>query len=322
MACCTCNGVRARCICVKNGTSCVSCLPRKSGSCSNTLQSRQEKGRIEDRHLSVWRPSDPVDPGDSVDRSKVWSNKHSSQNNNHINQNLTSTSVAPSERRSFVVDNDSLSADGRVNVDDLMVQAFGAKFEHNNSSINVDEVCVWNECWKKIVQLQGKQYDLPGGAIGRKYVELLSKEVTQLACGNYPADRFIVFCAVVLQRDRMIRKGNDIRRVLERRMAMWCRGEYDQLIQEAVRCDKLLKNSNKRDFDDQHIVKIFTRLMLKGNVRAVVRWLSEKGRCKVLNHNEVAPTKNKEGSVLFKHQLLMYCTRNIQILKFLLSRHC
>ena len=101
--------------------------------------------------------------------------------------------------------------------------------------------------WKKIVQLQGKQYDLPGGAIGMKYFELLSKEVTQLACSNYPADRFIVFCAVVLQRDRMIRKGNDIRRVLENRMAMWCRGEYDQLIQEAVRCDKLLKNSNKRD---------------------------------------------------------------------------
>ena len=69
----------------------------------------------------------------------------------------------------------------------------------------------------------------------------------------------------------MIRKGNDIRRVLERRMAMWCRGEYDQLIQEAVRCDKLLKNSNKRDFDDQHIVKIFTRLMLKGNYGGFLR---------------------------------------------------
>ena len=125
MVCCTCNGVRARCvrcICVKNGTPCVSCLPRKSGSCSNTLQSREEKGRIEDRHLSVWRPSDPDDPGGPVDRSEVWSNKHGSQNNNHKNQNLTSTSVAPSERRSFVVDNDSLSADGRVDVDDLIVQ--------------------------------------------------------------------------------------------------------------------------------------------------------------------------------------------------------
>ena len=148
MACCTCNGVRARCvrcICVKNGTPYVSCLPRKSGSCSITLQSRQEKGRIQDHHLSVWRPSDLVDPCNPVDRSEVWSNKHSSQNNNHINQSLTSTSVAPSERRSFVVGNDSLSADGYVDVDDLMVQAFGAKFEHNNSSINVDEVCVWNE---------------------------------------------------------------------------------------------------------------------------------------------------------------------------------
>ena len=40
MACCTCNGVRARCvrcICVKNGTPCASCLPRKSGSCSIIL---------------------------------------------------------------------------------------------------------------------------------------------------------------------------------------------------------------------------------------------------------------------------------------------
>ena len=42
--CCTCNGKNAackRCVCVRSGRPCVSCLPLRERCCVNTLQHRQ-----------------------------------------------------------------------------------------------------------------------------------------------------------------------------------------------------------------------------------------------------------------------------------------
>jgi hypothetical protein len=54
-------------------------------------------------------------------------------------------------------------------------------------------------------------------------------------------------------------------------------------LNEAVRCDKQIRGVNKHHSDKDHTVKVFTRLMLRGNVRAAVRWLSERGRVRLLN---------------------------------------
>ena len=67
---------------------------------------------------------------------------------------------------------------------------------------------------------------------------MLSDEVKHTAIGNYPSDRLVVFSAVMLQRDKMIRKVRDIRKLLVRRLDMW--------------------------------------LMLQGKVRPAVRWLTDK----------------------------------------------
>ena len=61
-------------------------------------------------------------------------------------------------------------------------------------------------------------------------------------------------------------------------MKLWRDEQFDTLLQEAVRCDQSLRNSRQRpSFKDsqEHLIKVFTRLMLEGNVRAAVRWLTE-----------------------------------------------
>ena len=78
-------------------------------------------------------------------------------------------------------------------------------------------------------------------------MDTVTKEVLYLSTGNFPAERLIVFCAVTLQRDRLIEKVKDIRRIVDRRLGVWNRGEFDLLIQEALRCDKSLKNKNIKD---------------------------------------------------------------------------
>jgi len=53
---------------------------------------------------------------------------------------------------------------------------------------------------------------------------------------------------------------------------------YDVLLQEAVHCDRSLRNSYRQPSSKdshEHLIKVFTRLMLEGNVRAAVCWLTE-----------------------------------------------
>ena len=95
----------------------------------------------------------------------------------------------------------------------------------------------------------------------------------------------------------MIKKAADIRRPLERRMMMWKNNEFDQLLQEAIRCDRSLRNTRKGDVDDHHIVRMFTRVMLNGRVRAAVRWLSEKRRGSVLQPSDLIETKDVRGNM-------------------------
>ena len=173
---------------------------------------------------------------------------------------------------------------GRDDVDELMIRAFGEPLVHSSGE---DVANAWFQRWKTVVGLQGKQYNLPGGAVGCQYVDLLSEEVAYLSSGNFSSDRLIVFSASMLQRDRMISKTVDIRGVLERRMRMWKDEEFDLLLQEAVRCDKPLRNSRKGEVDKEHIVKVFATLMLNGKVRAAIRWLSESGRGRVLQASDL-----------------------------------
>ena len=52
----------------------------------------------------------------------------------------------------------------------------------------------------------------------------------------------MVFLAVILQHHRMVRKGADIRRVINDRLSKWS-NEFDMLVEEAVWCDSTLKTS-------------------------------------------------------------------------------
>lgn len=49
-------------------------------------------------------------------------------------------------------------------------------------------------------------------------------------------------CATVLQKDRRVITGKDIRRMLQRRTTMWTLGNYDELMQDAIRCNNTFKS--------------------------------------------------------------------------------
>ena len=133
--------------------------------------------------------------------------------------------------------------------------------------------------------------------MGRKYVDHLSKEVSYFSSGTCSSERLLVFSSVILQRDCTIRKGADIRSVIERRLDMWDGERYDIQVQEAVRCDKSLRNHNRSFPTESHLTSVFTRLMLLGKVKAAVRWLSDHGGGRVLNYKDCVEEVNSSGDV-------------------------
>ena len=89
-----------------------------------------------------------------------------------------------------------------------------------------------------------------------------------------------------------MRNGCDICHLLERRMNLWRDEQYDVLIQEAIRYDRSLRNSQ------EHLIKVFTRLMLEGNVHAGVCWLTERSSGGILKPFDSATIGGTSMTVL------------------------
>ena len=106
--------------------------------------------------------------------------------------------------------------------------------------------------------------------------DILTQEISMLCRARVRSERFIVFIGNMLQRDNMVKKGCDIRRLLRRRIQAWKTEMYDDLLFEFNRCSKQQPKSLHATSNEHHILKVFTHLMLKGQVRAAVRWLTER----------------------------------------------
>ena len=152
---------------------------------------------------------------------------------------------------------DPTPLDNFVDCDSLMRKAYGATLIQSGSCSHSD----WHQHWKSVVHHSGNHYVLPGGPTGRRYVDLLTEEAQHLAVGNFPSERVLVFSCVMLQ---MVRKGADIRRLLDWHVDQWRDGHFDLFVQEAYRCDSGLKHSHRANIDEDDVTRIFSRLMLQG----------------------------------------------------------
>ena len=96
-------------------------------------------------------------------------------------------------------------------------------------------------------------------------MSLLNDEIGRLSCGEVTSDRMIVFCAVILQHDHLVKNGVDIHRLLKRRMEAWklgvifvclfvsCDGRGCQQLQFQT----LVAGSNNHRKPHQHLVVVY-----------------------------------------------------------------
>ena len=81
------------------------------------------------------------------------------------------------------------SWDNSVDCDSLMRKAYGTTLIQSGSCSNTD----WHRRWRYVVHHSGNLYVLPGGPVGKRYVDLLTEEVQHLAVGNFSSEHVLAF---------------------------------------------------------------------------------------------------------------------------------
>ena len=153
-----------------------------------------------------------------------------------------------------------------------MIQAFGVPLLNSDGFQRQD---MWDKIWERITRLRGKLYTLPGGAIAKQFISIYEKEIDAFSKGDKKSEVFICFPSLILQKDKNIKKTKDIRILLKRRLQMWTNGFFENLCDEAERCDKKLPKSSGKMSEDQE-EKIFSALILQGRLREAVRFITDR----------------------------------------------
>ena len=107
---------------------------------------------------------------------------------------------------------------------------------------------------------------------------------------------------LLLQKPRGTFRPKDFAVILDRRLAQWKRGEIDALVREGRVLQNELRNTRTRksDMQDEHVPRIFNRLMLQGKVKAALRWIMETSSFKSKGVLPLTSTVDSSGHTVFQ----------------------
>jgi len=270
-ACCPCSKT-AKCVrscpCKQKGFWCRSCIPSERGKCCNRPTVVVNDSTVGPRPvLETTATASAVVDADVGDIGRPAGNI--------LTQNSHGNVQCGSQENRFL--------------DEKFERAFGAKLLNHSGGVEDSEA---RSLWWGAVALGGKQYALPNGGVGTRFVNMLSEQIELNNEGRQSSEWEFVFTALILQRNKMVRKAKDIRPVIMRRLDLWEQGRRAELLQEARRCEKGFDRTVVR-MTDEHAERVFNRLMLQGKVRAAVRLITERGSGGVLDPQ--APAHGKGG---------------------------
>ena len=171
-----------------------------------------------------------------------------------------------------------------------LASVYGEQIHQNDGSHldgGVKDDTTWQEHWTAVMSLPPQRYDVPSGRVGRVFVSAVAKELEGVKLRLWNAERFIVMQAVILQRSPEVKRARDIRRRVETRLAQWREGKFTMLVEDTVRTSRGLITRLKRGMTEEAVAKTFTAMVLKGKIRAAVRFATLRGEGGVLNGSDI-----------------------------------
>ena len=90
----------------------------------------------------------------------------------------------------------------------------------------------------------------------------------------------------------MVRVGSDVRQLLKWHVELWKKNRFETLLCEAERCAAQCPSRQPR-LSDNHVVRVFTHLILRGRVREAVRFVTDWARGGVLKPSDTDAKSGK-----------------------------
>ena len=142
-----------------------------------------------------------------------------------------------------------------------------------------DYIKTINSAFEKIVYWKKNHFDLPKGAVGKTFINEMTKLIDEWNTKSPNHDTsltaLMVMPALLLQRTSPKCKTSEVKKHLERRLEMWKNRNIDELLNASLTIqDRLPKNFSKPK-DTEDLARRFAKLMLQGKVNPAIRLLDE-----------------------------------------------
>ena len=118
--------------------------------------------------------------------------------------------------------------------------------------------------------------------VGSRFVRILGEELKEVRDRRWNLERFIVFQTVILQRAHRVTASQAIRRRIKKRLDTWGEGKHAMLVEDTLRACKEYLTVAWREETAEHRAQTYHSLVLRGKLRTVVRWITERETGRVL----------------------------------------
>ena len=123
-------------------------------------------------------------------------------------------------------------------VDQMMDKVYGDHVHQNpgaHLSGGIADDALWQERWLQLVAFPSHAYDVPSGAVGKRFVERVAEELKGIKARKWNSERFLVLQVVILQRSRDVKRSRDVRRRIAKRLDAWEKGQFTMLVEDTLR---------------------------------------------------------------------------------------
>ena len=144
---------------------------------------------------------------------------------------------------------------------------------------------MWQERWRRMVQIDQRHYSLPKGRIGQQFLTALTAEFRGVRERRWNSERVIVFLVTVLRRTPTVSRARDIKARLSQRLQLWADGCYSALVDNTE--SEALGGSPRPAKDDEAAARAYDAQVLSGRLRQAVRGITARQRGGVYNPNDL-----------------------------------
>ena len=134
----------------------------------------------------------------------------------------------------------------------------------------------WQGYHRRLVTLTPQLYTCPGKAAGKEFIHQLCEEFNGVLERKWNSERPLVFCLAMLQKKPGITQSSDIQKCLKHRLEEWKSDKHKALVETTERLMLAAMKNSQGGTTQEELLKKYNQLMLLGNPRSAVRYLTDR----------------------------------------------